>query len=193
MQDAAGEVELRDEEGGIRSDFLHAVASALEADDAAKVRELTLPLHEADLADLIQLLRPEQRGHLISTLGDDFKPGALPELDESVRDQVHRGDAHRAGGGGSAAARLRRGGLSDRGPRQGRAVGHPRQAAVLRARGARAEPRISGGLGRPHHADRSHRRAALLVGRPDDRLYERGRRPSRPLLRSVRGRSRPII
>ena len=25
MQDAAGEVELRDEEGGIRSDFLHAV------------------------------------------------------------------------------------------------------------------------------------------------------------------------
>jgi magnesium transporter len=25
---------------------------------------------------------------LISTLGDDFKPGALPELDESVRDQV---------------------------------------------------------------------------------------------------------
>ena len=28
MQDAAGEVELRDEAGAIRSDFLHAVASA---------------------------------------------------------------------------------------------------------------------------------------------------------------------
>ena len=52
------------------------------------MRGLTMPLHEADLADLIQLLRPEQRGLLISTLGDDFKPGALPELDESVRDQV---------------------------------------------------------------------------------------------------------
>ena len=88
MQDAAGEVELRDEEGGIRSDFLHAVVAALDEEDAAKVRELTMRLHEADLADLIQLLRPEQRGLLISTLGDDFKTGALSELDESVRDQV---------------------------------------------------------------------------------------------------------
>ena len=91
MQNAAGEVELRDEEGGIRSDFLHAVVSALDAGDAATVRELTLKLHEADLADLIQLLRPEQRGTLIATLGDDFKVAALPELDEAVRDQVLEG------------------------------------------------------------------------------------------------------
>jgi magnesium transporter len=88
MQDAAGEVELRDEEGGIRSDFLHAVAAALDEGDADKVRELTLSLHEADLADLIQMLRPEQRTLLIETLGDDFKAAALPELDEAVRDQV---------------------------------------------------------------------------------------------------------
>ncbi|MBC8013590.1 MAG: magnesium transporter [Methyloceanibacter sp.] len=88
MQDAAGEVELRDEEGGIRSEFLHAVVAALEEGDAAKVRELTLPLHEADLADLIGLLRPEQRGDLITTLGADFNAAALPELDAAVRDQV---------------------------------------------------------------------------------------------------------
>ena len=88
MQDAAGEVELRDEEGGIRSEFLHAVVAALDENDAAKVRELTLPLHEADLADLIELLRPEQRGALITTLGKDFDAAALPELDEAVRDQV---------------------------------------------------------------------------------------------------------
>jgi len=88
MQDAAGEVELRDEEGGIRSEFLHAVVAALDEGDAAKVRELTLPLHEADLADLIELLRPEQRGALITTLGVDFDTAALPELDEAVRDQV---------------------------------------------------------------------------------------------------------
>ena len=56
--------------------------------DAAKTRALTLRLHEADLADLIQLLRPEQRGVLIGMLGDDFKAAALPELDEAVRDQV---------------------------------------------------------------------------------------------------------
>ena len=88
MQDAAGEVELRDEEGGIRSEFLHAVVAALDEGDAAKVRELTLSLHEADLANLIELLRPEQRGALIATLGVDFDAAALPELDEAVRDQV---------------------------------------------------------------------------------------------------------
>lgn len=88
MQDAAGEVELRDEDGGIRSDFLHAVTAALDENDAARVRELTLLLHEADLADLIQLLRPEQREPLIATLGRDFNAAALSELDEGVRDQV---------------------------------------------------------------------------------------------------------
>lgn len=88
MQDAAGEIELRDEEGGIRSDFLHAVEAALEARDATKVRELTLPLHAADLADLLRLLRPEHRAELVSTLGEDFDAAALPELDEPVRDQV---------------------------------------------------------------------------------------------------------
>jgi len=88
MQDAASEVELRDEEGGIRSDFLHAVSDALEANDTARARALTLELHEADLADLIQLLRPEERAALIEALGEDFKAAALPELDEAVRDQV---------------------------------------------------------------------------------------------------------
>jgi magnesium transporter len=88
MQDAASEVQLRDEEGGIRSEFLHEVTDALEAHDATKVRALTLNLHEADLADLIELLRPEERPALIETLGEDFDAAALPELDEAVRDQV---------------------------------------------------------------------------------------------------------
>jgi magnesium transporter len=88
MQDEAGEVDLRDEEGEIRPEFLHAVVAALDAGEAAKLRDLTLPLHEADLADLIELLRPEQRTMLIATLGEDFDAATLPELDEAVRDQV---------------------------------------------------------------------------------------------------------
>ena len=88
MQDAAGEFPLRDEEGDIRSDFLHAVSHALETEDAARVRALTLDLHEGDLADLIQVLRPDERAALIATLGDDFNVESLPELDEPVRDQV---------------------------------------------------------------------------------------------------------
>ncbi len=88
MQDAAQEIHVRDEEGAITSDFLRAVEAALEAGDTQKVRELALPLHEADLADLIQLLRPEQREPFIIMLGHEFNVAALSELDEGVRDQV---------------------------------------------------------------------------------------------------------
>ena len=88
MQDAADEITLRDEEGALRADFLHAVEAALEAGDTKTVRDLTLDLHEADLADLIQLLRPDQREPLIAALGRDFNAAALSELDEGVRDQV---------------------------------------------------------------------------------------------------------
>jgi magnesium transporter len=88
MQDAAGETLLRDEDGVLRPEFVHDVEAALEANDADRVRALTLPLHEADLADLIQLLRPDQREPLIEMLGRDFNAAALSELDEGVRDQV---------------------------------------------------------------------------------------------------------
>ncbi len=88
MQDAAEDIQLRDEEGGLRPDFLRAVEEALEAEDVERVRELALPLHEADLADLIQLLRPDQREPLIAMLGREFNAAALSELDEGVRDQV---------------------------------------------------------------------------------------------------------
>lgn len=88
MQDAASEIQLRDEEGGFRSEFLHEVQTALDEANSSRIRELTLGLHEADLADLIQLLKPDQRAPLIATLGTEFNAAALPELDEAVRDQV---------------------------------------------------------------------------------------------------------
>src|SRR6476661_4833319 len=88
MQDAADEITLRDEEGELRPEFLHAVEAGLEAGDTKTVRELALPLHEADLADLIQLLHANQREPFIAMLGHDFTAAALSELDEGVRDQV---------------------------------------------------------------------------------------------------------
>jgi magnesium transporter len=88
MQDAAGETLLRDEDGVLRPEFVRNVDAALELGDADTVRALTLPLHEADLADLIQLLHPDQRETLIEMLGRDFNAAALSELDEGVRDQV---------------------------------------------------------------------------------------------------------
>ncbi|HBF61263.1 MAG TPA: magnesium transporter, partial [Methyloceanibacter sp.] len=88
MQDAVSNFPLRDEEGDVRPEFLHAVTDALESGDIARARSLTLDLHEADLADLIEVLRQDERAELIEALGDEFKAAALPELDEAVRDQV---------------------------------------------------------------------------------------------------------
>jgi magnesium transporter len=88
MQDALSDFPLRDEEGDIRPEFLHSVTDALGSGDTAHVRKLTRDLHEADLADLLEVLRQDDRADLIEALGDEFKTAALPELEEAVRDQV---------------------------------------------------------------------------------------------------------
>jgi hypothetical protein len=57
MQDAADEITLRDEEGTLRPEFPARRRS--RADPATPTPcAVTLDLHEADLADLIQLLHP---------------------------------------------------------------------------------------------------------------------------------------
>ena len=88
MQDAASEIQLRDEEGGFRSEFLHEVQTALDEANSSRIRELTLGLHEADLADLIQLLEARPAGGADRHAWTEFNAAALPELDEAVRDQV---------------------------------------------------------------------------------------------------------
>ena len=88
MQDAREERQVRDGEGALLSGYVREVQAALEAEDATWIRALTTNLHEADLADLIELLKADQRAQLIATLGSDFNPETLSELDEPVRDQV---------------------------------------------------------------------------------------------------------
>jgi magnesium transporter len=64
------------------------VAAALAAHDVAALKVAVTPLITADLAELIQLLEPEQRVELIQTLGSDFDHEAWSKLDETVRDQL---------------------------------------------------------------------------------------------------------
>jgi magnesium transporter len=67
-----------------------AIAEALAAHDAARIRALLAGMQAPDLADLIELLEPEQRVLLVDVLGAAFDPEALSELDEGVRDQLLR-------------------------------------------------------------------------------------------------------
>ncbi len=88
MQDAPEEVQIRDPEGALLPEFVNAVRLALSEGKGEEVRALAGGIHDADLADLIELLRDQQRAELIETLGDDFNAGTLSELEEPVRDQV---------------------------------------------------------------------------------------------------------
>lgn len=70
------------------AELVRAVAEALEQGDTAKLRTLVSDVHGPDLADLIELLEPEQRIGLIQALGSDFDFEVLTEVDEKVRDQI---------------------------------------------------------------------------------------------------------
>jgi magnesium transporter len=81
-------VELRDEEGAIRSDYVERVVAAINAVDAVNLRELVGELHEADLGDLIEALEPDDRPRLVTLMGADFDFTALTEVDDAVREDI---------------------------------------------------------------------------------------------------------
>jgi len=64
------------------------LTDAIDAADAARVATLTTDLRAPDVADILELLEPEQRVALIQLLGSRFDPDVLAEVDESVRDQL---------------------------------------------------------------------------------------------------------
>ncbi len=79
---------LRDETGAISPLFLQAVRDAIARGDADRLRALVHDLHEADLADVIELLSNEERLKFIELLGRQFNVEALSELEDSVRDDI---------------------------------------------------------------------------------------------------------
>src|SRR3954452_12171452 len=79
---------MRDEDGAIRAEFVEKVSAAVQAADAAFLREIVAELHEADLGDLIEALDPEQRPRLVELTGTDFDFSALNEVDDAVREEI---------------------------------------------------------------------------------------------------------
>jgi magnesium transporter len=69
-------------------ELLRPVSEARAAAEVARVRALVAELRVPDLADLIELLDPEERVRLIQYLGPNFDFEVLSELEPSVRDQL---------------------------------------------------------------------------------------------------------
>ena len=70
------------------SDIAGPVADALARADTITATNLVRDLKAPDLADVIELLEPDDRVALIQALGSAFDYEVLSELDESVRDQL---------------------------------------------------------------------------------------------------------
>ena len=73
---------------GMNPDLVRDVIVALDAEDGAAVREIVAPLHPAEVADLIEMLRGAMRSQLVGYLRPTFDPIVLTELDEALRDEV---------------------------------------------------------------------------------------------------------
>ncbi|PPR24131.1 MAG: Magnesium transporter MgtE [Alphaproteobacteria bacterium MarineAlpha10_Bin2] len=75
---------------GLTPALLRAVRDALDRDDETRLRELIAPLHAADLADLIERLRGEERRHLVALAGSLVGGEVLAFIEDDVREAIIR-------------------------------------------------------------------------------------------------------
>ena len=77
-----------DEEDRLRPEFVDEVLDAVEAGDDETARKLVQPLHPADVADLIELARSDEREGLVKALAGIISPEVLAELNDFVREDL---------------------------------------------------------------------------------------------------------
>jgi magnesium transporter len=80
------EREVMDAEDRLRPEFVERVLDAVDDGDAETARALVEPLHPADVADLIELARADEREGLVAALAGLVDADVLAELNEHVRE-----------------------------------------------------------------------------------------------------------
>jgi magnesium transporter len=77
-----------DAEDRLRPEFVDKVLDAVEAGDDETARALVQPLHPADIADLIELAREDEREGLVKALAGIVSPDVLAEMNDFVREDL---------------------------------------------------------------------------------------------------------
>ncbi len=92
MEEPAPEVEenhdvsgIYTDDGVVREEIAGLLEAAIDADDADIIRRITRHLHESEVADLLEVVDEEKRGHFVELAGSDFDFAALTEVDEAIR------------------------------------------------------------------------------------------------------------
>ena len=81
-------VKTLDEDNRLTRDYVDRVLVAVEDGNMNEVRRLVEPLHEADIADLLELTPSERRGELAISLGDLMSAEVLAEVNDYVREDI---------------------------------------------------------------------------------------------------------
>ena len=81
-------VETLDEDNRLTRDYVDRVLDAVEDGNLNEVRRLVEPLHEADIADLLELTPSERRGELAISLGNLMSAEVLAEVNDYVREDI---------------------------------------------------------------------------------------------------------
>ena len=79
---------IMDSEDRLRPEFVDKVLDAVEAGDDETARKLVQPLHPADVADLIELARSDEREGLVKALAGIISPDVLAEMNDYVREDL---------------------------------------------------------------------------------------------------------
>ncbi|MBT6828770.1 MAG: magnesium transporter, partial [Rhodospirillaceae bacterium] len=94
MTDGAPKIEVLPQAGGeeglygLTSALVRAVRAALHRADAGELRELIAPLHDADIADLIERLRGDDREQFIDLASDAVSGEVLAFIEDDVREAI---------------------------------------------------------------------------------------------------------
>jgi len=79
-----------EEDYGLNVSLVEAVLETVEQGSQPQLLTLLEPLHEADIADILEQISPSERISLLTLWDRDLDGGVLSELEEGVRDEVMR-------------------------------------------------------------------------------------------------------
>ncbi|MEO0497888.1 MAG: magnesium transporter [Pseudomonadota bacterium] len=76
------------EDGAVRPELLEALEVAIRSEGQDDVSAIVQPLHESELGDLIEDLKPELRPRLVEIMGDEFDFASLTEVEDGIRKEM---------------------------------------------------------------------------------------------------------
>src|SRR3569833_1259633 len=79
---------LRGPDDQLNPAWVETLRDRLQASDKPALEELTAPPQAADMGDLLEAIPADERGQLVTLLGDKFDFSALTEVDDTVRSDL---------------------------------------------------------------------------------------------------------